>query len=165
MIENILRKYYLASPVPKISHEFKAAAGIATAPSVTMVSYGVKPCRDFAKLKKEKDVFIGFITAEVDRVLAAMATRALEELHPKPADPLDAMIDGQKLRCLLSIDERSRRETNTAAGVVVSIFTPAQRAAVSAHWSAQLRAKVAASEAERRARAPSVMMSIDPEDL
>ena len=43
--------------------------------------------------------------------------------------------------------------------------TPDQSSAVSALWSAQLRAKVAASEAERRARAPSVVMSIDPEDL
>ena len=224
MIENILRKHYPASPVPKISHEFKAAAAIATVPSATKVRYEVKPPPDielsgidFAKLQKDGDFWIERLTSEVDRVLAAMADRALAELLPgermayvhgrergiavrdgaapipddirrvqcaaylrgydevmraaglsaaaKPADPLDAVIDGQKLRWLLSIDEQSRRETNTAAGVVVLIFTPAQRAAVSAHWSAQLRAKVAASEAERRARAPSVMMSIDPEDL
>lgn len=64
-----------------------------------------------------------------------------------PADPLDVVIDGKPLRVLLDIDELLRTEES---GAKPHWLTPAQRAAVSAHWSAQLRAKVEASrEAER----------------
>jgi hypothetical protein len=73
-----------------------------------------------------------------------------------PPDPLDALIDGVALRRLLEMDERKRREH-----IVGAIITPAQRAALSVHWSAQLRAKVAASaEADRRA-AVSVYVEVD----
>ncbi len=64
----------------------------------------------------------------------------------QPVDPLDVKYDGWTLRGLLSIDSMARRE-NVVAQCTRSCFTPAQRAAVSAHWSAELRAKVAASAA------------------
>lgn len=67
--------------------------------------------------------------------------------HP---DPLDVEIDGRKLRDLLYWDGRMQQETSMAHGF--PRFTPAQRAAVSAHWSAQLRAKVAAAAAVERDR-------------
>jgi hypothetical protein len=61
---------------------------------------------------------------------------------------LDDKIDGVPLRELIKRDElRRRREHRGHAG-----DTPAQRAAISAHWSAQLRAKVAASAERERCR-------------
>ncbi len=70
-------------------------------------------------------------------------TRAAEQ-PADPADPLDAVIDGVRLRTLLDGDEFNRRESSaTYRAKPMSI---AQRAAVSAHWSAQLRARVAASK-------------------
>jgi hypothetical protein len=63
----------------------------------------------------------------------------------KPPDPLDIEIDGLTLRFLLKCFRLNQQENET------STFTPAQRAAISAHWSAELRAKIAAKrEAERR---------------
>lgn len=67
-------------------------------------------------------------------------------------DPLDVKHDGVTLRVLLVCDESNRREFGVATSFgpipVRASLTPAQRAAISAHWSAELRAKVAAS-AER----------------
>jgi len=66
----------------------------------------------------------------------------------KPLDPLDVEYDGLTLRELLTCDELQRREYLSPPPR--RSWTPAQRAAVSAHWSAQLRAKVAATaELER----------------
>lgn len=64
-----------------------------------------------------------------------------------PADPLDAEHDGVKLRTLLACDANNRREAIGAGG---RRFSPAQRAAVSAHWSAELRRKVAAAAEQDR---------------
>jgi hypothetical protein len=50
--------------------------------------------------------------------------------------PLDAEYDGCVLRDLLALDELARRDTPSAR-----VWTPAQRAAVSAHWSAELRTR------------------------
>lgn len=52
-----------------------------------------------------------------------------------------------RLSALLGCDEMNRREQSTPVATPATRrrFTPAQRAAVSAHWSAELRAKVAAS--------------------
>jgi len=59
--------------------------------------------------------------------------------------PAPTLYDGVPLALLLEKDETQRRETWDGYR-----FTPSQRAAISAHWSAQLRAKIAASaEAER----------------
>lgn len=71
-------------------------------------------------------------------------------------DPLDVKHDGVTLRVLLVCDESNRREFGVAtpSGLIpvrVSL-TPAQRAAISAHWSAELRAKVAASAERDRNR-------------
>lgn len=66
-----------------------------------------------------------------------------------PADPLDAVIDGVTLRYLLEVDRDNRAET---PHLCMFQLSQAQRAAVSAHWSAELRAKVAASKERERTR-------------
>src|ERR1051325_9754577 len=81
-------------------------------------------------------------------------------LADRRVDPLDAVLDGYTLRQLVSFDDAARRE-NVIAQCTRKCFTPAQRAAVQAHWSAQLRAKVDASAAADRARQPSVMVELD----
>jgi hypothetical protein len=63
------------------------------------------------------------------------------------ADELDTKYDGVTLRDLLAEDETQRRETWDGYR-----FTPAQRAAISAHWSAELRARVQASSEQERCR-------------
>jgi hypothetical protein len=67
-------------------------------------------------------------------------------------DPLDVLYDGISLRTLIKCDENSRREGSPHwCNGSQKMGTPAQRAAISAHWSAQLRAKIAeAAETERR---------------
>lgn len=82
---------------------------------------------------------------------------------PPPApvlvDPLDVEYDGVRLRDLLVHDERQRQEDHAWDEFAYGQLAPAQRAAVSAHWSAALRAKVTASdEAERR------RVCVDPQD-
>ena len=59
-------------------------------------------------------------------------------------DPLDFVYDGITLRNLLDIDQRDQREEGGPRRRARR--TEAQRAAVSAHWSAQLRAKISASK-------------------
>jgi hypothetical protein len=78
--------------------------------------------------------------------------------EPKPIDPLDVVVQPGKatLRSLLAADEAMRRE-----GAVAFPFSPEQRAAVSAHWSAQLRAKVAAGAAADEARETSVVVDLE----
>jgi hypothetical protein len=67
-----------------------------------------------------------------------------------------SLIDGQALGRLLEIDTAHRRES---FGVAPRHFTPAQRAAVSAHWSAELRARIATT------LAPAINpIRITPED-
>jgi hypothetical protein len=76
---------------------------------------------------------------------------------------LDDEIDGWKLQTLLDADECTRRETGP--GRPRCYFTPAQSAAVSAHWSAQLRAKVAASaEADKERERNQVVLEHDVDD-
>lgn len=96
------------------------------------------------------------------------------EIQAPAHDPLDVEYDGVPLRDLLDLRECVNREQDLGAGTECSIpwrnadpwtWTPAQRAAVSAHWSAQLRAKVRASDAADKARAPSVVIDVDAEDL
>jgi len=62
------------------------------------------------------------------------------------ADRLDHEIDGIRLRELVARDELQRRERSGAK------FTPAQRAAVSAHLSSELRKRVEASDREAKRR-------------
>jgi hypothetical protein len=65
--------------------------------------------------------------------------------RPAPVDLLDVKYDGVTLRRLLELDEADRREVIVRRVGLEAMCTPAQRAAVSAHWSAELRAKVAAA--------------------
>lgn len=67
-----------------------------------------------------------------------------------PPDPMDEVIDGLTLRQILVCRELADQEG------LLSNLTPAQRAAVSAHWSAQLRAKVEASRKADGEREASV---------
>lgn len=77
-------------------------------------------------------------------------------------DPLDAVIDGITLRTLLECDQQAQREgAHTWQAGSRRLFTPAQRNRVSCYWSAQLRAKVAASTAARKAREPSVVVDLE----
>lgn len=90
----------------------------------------------------------------------AMVREAVANHRAAPVDPLDVKHDGVPLRILLSRDKTASHERPCAD----RMFTPDQRAAVSAHWSAQLRAKVAASTAadkEREARRVLVDQEID----
>lgn len=68
--------------------------------------------------------------------------------QPTHRSKLDVEYDGWSLRDLLAIDTFNRQEQWT--GVSATPMTPAQRAAVSAHWSAELRAKVHASKERER---------------
>lgn len=68
-------------------------------------------------------------------------------------DPLDQVIDGQTLRYLIQADQGMQRHD---CDVWRTWFTPAQRQAVSAYWSAQLRAKVEAKRKDDEAAAVSV---------
>lgn len=77
---------------------------------------------------------------------------------PKSVDPLDVEYDGSPLRNLLRIDGEAQREYG---GLGRTGFSATQRAAVSAYWSAQLRAKVAASAAADKAREPSVVVDLE----
>lgn len=65
----------------------------------------------------------------------------------RPVDSLHVRYDGVTLRGLLEIDADCR--TERSMGVT---FSPDQRAAISAHWSAELRAKVAAAKTAERNR-------------
>jgi len=82
-------------------------------------------------------------------MISTEEAKALLEVPEVPAaDPLDAVIDGVTLRALLAYDECDRRETMST--IVQRNHTPAQRAAVSAHWSAELRLRVKADAAKER---------------
>lgn len=66
-----------------------------------------------------------------------------------PLDPLDTKYDGVTLRTLIDGDAFNRQEQGGAMWRAKPM-TPVQRAAVSAHWSAELRAKLAASKERER---------------
>lgn len=97
----------------------------------------------------------------------------IADLGPSaPVDPIDVEYDGVTLRDLLAMRQCIDRERDIGAGSLCSIpwrnadpwtWTPAQRAAVSAHWSAELRAKVARGEAADRARERN-LVTVDTED-
>jgi hypothetical protein len=86
-----------------------------------------------------------------------MRTLAVQAEYAEP-DPLDVMYDGYTLRHLLGWDEAFRRRD---ALPVKRWLTPAQRAAISAHWSAQLRARIAASTERERNRVCVDLQDID----
>lgn len=74
-------------------------------------------------------------------------------------DPLEIEIDGMSLRYWVGRDQEGRQ------GKSYPRMPTAARSAVSAYWSAELRAKVAKSEADRKAREVSVVIGLDVEDL
>lgn len=88
-----------------------------------------------------------------------VADRLVKELKAEPVkvrrsevlrikvDPLDVQYDGITLRRLIPMDDE-RRQCDSSRWP--HSFTPAQRAAVSAHWSAELRAKVEATKVKER---------------
>lgn len=78
--------------------------------------------------------------------------------------PLAEIYDGVSLRELVQYDwARSREMSSNGTPAQRGRFTPAQRAAISAHWSAQLRAKVAASKAADAERERNRVL-VDVED-
>lgn len=78
-------------------------------------------------------------------------------------DPPDVEYDGATLRQLISADEGNRRELEISTSFgpipVRAPLTSRQRAAVSAHWSAELRAKVAEGRDRERH-----LVTVDTED-
>lgn len=69
-----------------------------------------------------------------------------------PQDPLDEIIGGWTVRDLIKIDEFNRREGRSPITdyTFALLLSAKQRAAVSAHWSTELRRKIAeAAERER----------------
>lgn len=97
------------------------------------------------------DELHGDCTWRVSRGLldVTIAPGTIRHIERAPTDPLDAVIDGVTLRDLVRRDEIIQRGE---APEYRRDWTPAQRAAVSAHWSAELRAKVAASKERERTR-------------
>lgn len=89
--------------------------------------------------------------------------KRVEPLAPepgKPVDPLDVEYDGVTLREWLERDRFNQQEPARLAHPFT--IKPAARAAISAHWSAELRARVAAAKTKERER---VVLDIDAEDL
>ena len=84
--------------------------------------------------------------------------RFIEE-PPAPVDPLDVKHDGWTLRQLIEHNHKRRME-EFALG---HHYTPGQKAALSAHWSAQLRAKVQATKAADAER-ERLRVVVDMED-
>lgn len=83
------------------------------------------------------------------------------KVNGQAPDPLDTKYDGVTLRVLLVAEGLQRHDQGDRVPLSRQPLTPIQRAAVSAHWSAQLRAKVEASK--ERARM-TVMVDVDVED-
>ena len=71
----------------------------------------------------------------------------IESGGPFVVDPLNVRIDGMTMRDLIAWDEEYRRELSPRP---VRWFTPAQRSALSAHWSAELRSKITTGAARER---------------
>jgi hypothetical protein len=102
---------------------------------------------------RDGDLYFGGIKITADPTLMPHEIRMVQA---PPIDPLDVEYDGVKLRDLLDIDARRRDERNPFRKLSL-----AQRAAVSAHWSAELRAKVAAGAAADKARETSVVVDLE----
>jgi hypothetical protein len=109
---------------------------------------------------------LGLLSAELQRSLIYHGIAMLDPGPPR-VDPLDVKYDGVTLREVATAYEMLQREHHlvqrNARGDIVrygesmpawfmrnGAFTPVQRAAVAAHWSAELRAKVTASDERDR---------------
>lgn len=97
--------------------------------------------------------------------MAPTPQTAAQPATSTPTDPLDVKYDGVTLRELLAKDEKHRREERRwcmkdPGDSVEKIYrhyypdefepTPAQRAAISAHWSSELRARVDVAKQKER---------------
>lgn len=119
---------------------------------VTIVNDGIDP-------NTWRVVTVGIKTGKaspgpVVAVLSPGTMAALDGLHHawngQPSIMLDVEYDDVTLRDLVARDELYRSENGRQLVdgnwlLAKPVFTPAQRAAVSAHWSAQLRARIAAA--------------------
>lgn len=86
----------------------------------------------------------------------------------QPPITLDEEIDGVALRDLLELEEDERQEgpgLQLARLLGSSALSPAQRAAVSAYHSAQLRARIAESDAAAEARKLTVIVDRDLDEV
>jgi hypothetical protein len=99
---------------------------------------------------------------QVGLTIRAMGSELRRCEQPRSVDPLDVEYDGVKLRTLLLATRGAGQDKMTP---LARNMSPAQRAAVSAHWSAELRAKVEASRKADDARKASVVNAWDPEDV
>lgn len=93
--------------------------------------------------------------------LAELREERLRRLHEP--DPLDERIDGEMLRSLIAMNTLASQTENPVAEARRRGWTPAQRAAVSAYLSAQLRAKVAITAAADKER-DRLQVVVDLED-
>lgn len=99
----------------------------------------------------------GSITAEEAGGLLEMPQCDLP--RPLPSDPLDAIIDGIALGNLLVCDETLRREQLPAhRRLTRAVLTPDQRVAVSAHWSAELHARIEKARTADLEQRPQVVL-------
>lgn len=80
-----------------------------------------------------------------------------------PVDPLDVEYDGHPLGFLVNMSEAAKRE-NVIGQCTVSCFTPLQRSAISAHWSADLRKRTEASKAAAKERAASMRITVEGDE-
>lgn len=101
------------------------------------------------------------------QALAGLREMRLREMPPPRTyskylyyiDGAADVADGMPLGAALKLNELASRE-NVCAQTARACFTPIQRAAVSAHWSAELRAKIAVSKERERCR---VLVDIEAE--
>lgn len=138
----------IMAEVMRISDGHPSTSGWAGALSAAIVE----------EMRKVTSPTVIALSAAIDRVaaraIAARPSRAKEDVAPDVADPLDVAYDGVSLRDLLDADLRRRSAepdgdwTGDRRRITI---TSAQRAALSACWSAQLRARVDhARDLERR---------------
>lgn len=148
----VIGAYYFHAPAVQDCTSFDGGACMH---AVFVPSCG--PCR-----KRE---WVSRAPAVADGLEAWAARHAACPPSLSVVDPLDVKHDGATLRELVRIDEvRQRGELPPNE---FKLFTVTQREAISAHWSAQLRAKVAASAAAevQRDRGRVACDPRDPIDL
>lgn len=124
-------------------------ANLKKAPKADGFDGWVKPVTAAGRVEAVLDLAQqGHITSEQARQL--LVAPAIEP--PKATNPLDVKYDGWTLRNLLEVDAGYQSDHHPHVTSRRDAFTPAQLGAISAHWSAELRAKVAASKAADKER-------------
>jgi hypothetical protein len=126
--------------------------------------YGSIPTqRPQISARLDTSVFPGIMKRwDILKLARPIAVPVRQDFVTDQSNPLNVKYDGVALDELLMIQ---RNENQALCGLAMgSPFTATQRAAVSAHWSAALRAKVQASEETDRARRPTVMVELQDVD-